>query len=62
MNKTVTLVIHGTFANQSKWWRLGNERHLTFADRLENELSRKGLVDTVWKPALEAGFDYSSFS
>lgn len=62
MNKTVTLVIHGTFANQAKWWRLGSEGDLTFADRLEGELSSRGLSDTVWKPALAEGFDYPSFS
>jgi len=62
LNKTVTLVIHGTFASQAKWWRLGSEGHATFADRLEGELSRRGLSGTVWKPALEAGFDYPSFS
>jgi hypothetical protein len=62
MSKTVTLVIHGTFADQAKWWRLGCEGHITFSDRLESELSRRGLADTVWKPALKAGFDYPSFS
>jgi hypothetical protein len=60
--KTVTLVIHGTFAAQGKWWRLGREGEATFADRLESELSRRGLANTVWKPTLEAGFDYSAFS
>ena len=62
MNKTVTLVIHGTFADQARWWRLGSEGHVTFADRLEGELSRRGLSDTVWKPALAEGFNYPSFS
>lgn len=62
MPKTVTLVTHGTFAAQGEWWRLGREGEATFADRLESELSRRGLADTVWKPALEAGFDYSAFS
>jgi hypothetical protein len=62
MSKTVTLVIHGTFADQAEWWRFGHEGHVTFADRLEAELSRRGLTGTVWKPVLEAGVDYSSFS
>jgi len=62
MRKTVTLVIHGTFADQAKWWRLGSEGHITFADRLDRELSLRGLANTVWTPALEAGFDYPYFS
>jgi hypothetical protein len=63
VSKTLTLVIHGTFAGQAKWWRLGSDGHETFADRLEEELSRRGLSGSVWKPALLVeGFDYSSFS
>ena len=62
MNKTVTLVIHGTFAGQATWWRLGGEGHATFADRLEGQLSRRGLSGTVWKPALVEDLDYPSFS
>lgn len=62
MSKTVTLIIHGTFAKQAEWWRLGNDGHSTFADRLESELSGRGLSGTVWKPALAEGFDYPSLS
>jgi hypothetical protein len=62
MSETITLVIHGTFAEQAEWWRLGSEGQVTFADRLEVELSGRGLSDTVWKPALQNGFDYPSFS
>lgn len=62
MTKTVTLVIHGTFASHATWWRLGGDGATTFADRLEAELSRHGLAGTVWKPALAEGFDYASFS
>jgi hypothetical protein len=62
LNKTVTLVIHGTFANAADWWRLGSKGQVTFADRLERKLARRGLKGTVWKSALREGFDYSSFS
>jgi len=62
MSTTVTLVIHGTFASEATWWRLGSRDHDSFADRLERELSRRGLTDTVWKPVLAEHFDYSSFS
>ena len=65
MENTVTLIIRGTFAREAKWWRLGDEEdqaRFAFADRLEHELSRRGLPGTVWKPALVEGFDYSSFS
>lgn len=62
MSKTVTLVIHGTFARQAQWWRLGNDSHGTFSDRLEKELSDRGLPGTVWRPVFAAGFDYPSFS
>ena len=38
---------------------LGNGNELpSFADRLERELSRRGVSGTVWKPALDKGFDY----
>jgi len=62
MGKTFTLVVHGTFAEQALWWRLGGGGVTTFADRLERELSSRGLSNTVWKPALDAGFDYSTFA
>jgi hypothetical protein len=62
MSRTVTLIVHGTFAAAAKWWRLGSEGEATFADRLESELSRRGLEGTVWKPALAHGFTYSSFA
>jgi hypothetical protein len=62
MNRTVTLLVHGTFAAEAKWWRLGTDGERTFADRLEDELSRRGVAGSVWKPALAEGFDYSSFT
>jgi hypothetical protein len=58
MGSLLTLVIHGTFARHAKWWRLGNGSEASFADRLERELSRRGVPGTVWKPALDKGFDY----
>lgn len=60
--RTVTLVLHGTFAANETWWRLGDGEPPTFADRLESALSARGLPGTVWKPALEAGLTYESFS
>lgn len=48
----MTLLIHGTFAAEDTWWRLGDGS--TFADRLETELSASGMVGTVWKPVLDA--------
>lgn len=58
----VTLIVHGTFAADATWWRLGVDSETTFADCLETELSSRGLSGTVWKPALAAGFDYGSFA
>lgn len=66
--KIVTLVIHGTFARDETWWRLGVEGEETFADRLEAALARRGLAWTVWRPALGGGgrggrgLDYDDFS
>lgn len=57
--QTVTLIIHGTFAANSKWWQLGDG---LFADRLEKALTRHGIQGTVWYPALEAGFAYADFA
>src|SRR5262249_43793189 len=62
MSTTVTPVIHGTFARDATWWRLGSDRQTSFADQLERELSERGLAGTVWRPALVGDFNYSSFS
>lgn len=62
MSRTVTLIVHGTFAREGKWWRLGDAEETTFADRLEDGLAQRGLSGTVWKPALAEGFDYASFA
>lgn len=62
----VTLVIHGTGARESAWWRLGGGE--TFADRLETKLAAKDktgakdMTGTVWRPALDAGMAYEDFS
>ncbi len=61
LSTTLTLIIHGTFASEAAWWRLGEDGQGSFADRLERGLSRRGLAQTVWKPALANGFDYSCF-
>jgi len=60
--KVVTLIIHGTFAEGEKWWRLGAEGEDTFADKLEAALARRGLAWTVWRPALGKGLGYEDFS
>jgi pimeloyl-ACP methyl ester carboxylesterase len=57
-----TFIVHGTFAKDESWWRLGNEFDQTFADELEVALSSKGISETVWKPALDSGFTYDDFS
>ena len=57
----VTLVIHGTFAGQESWWRLGDRRGPSFSDRLEDALARRGVAGTVWRPALDSGMDYEDF-
>ncbi len=61
MDHVVTLIIHGTFAADGSWWRLGGEDK-TFADRLEEALAERGLSGTVWQPALDAGLSYRDFS
>ena len=60
--KTVTLIIHGTFAAGETWWRLGEGNNTTFADRLEVALAKRGLQGSVWKPVLDCGFKYDAFS
>ncbi len=60
--KTVTLIIHGTFAAGETWWRLGEGENRTFADRLEVALAKRGLQGSVWKPLLDCGFGYDAFS
>ena len=57
----VTLVIHGTFAAEEAWWRLGTCAQPKFADRLEQALQSRGVKGPLWKPALEFGFGYSKF-
>lgn len=62
--RVLTAIVHGTFAAHYRWWRLGGaggEGAGTFADRLESALARRGLAGTVWKPALDAGWDYDAF-
>jgi hypothetical protein len=58
---SVTLVIHGTFAKEESWWRLGTDGPPTFADRLEEALERRGCKGTVWRPALDRGIAYEAF-
>lgn len=62
MNRTLTAIVHGTFAAEAKWWRLGTEGKKTFADRLETELAQRGLAGTVWQVALDNGLNYHSFT
>lgn len=58
----LTLVIHGTYGCRETWWRRGQGRDQTFADRLEEALAERGLRDTVWEPALRCGLHYDDFS
>ena len=60
--RTLTLLIHGTFAERERWWRPGDGATSTFADRLERALGRRGVAGTVWKPALAAGFTCEAFA
>jgi hypothetical protein len=41
---------------------LGEAGEETFADRLQAALASRGLAGTVWRPALDAGFDYEAFA
>jgi pimeloyl-ACP methyl ester carboxylesterase len=60
---TVTLVIHGTYAAEKPWWKLGSggDAEPTFADELEARLARR-MKGTVWQPALDAGMTYDDFA
>lgn len=58
----ITIIIHGTFAAEERWWRLGELGSVNFADRLEYALDERGLQGTVWKPALAHGLSYGDFS
>jgi hypothetical protein len=60
--RTLTVLVHGTFAAHLRWWRPGDGATTTFADRLERALERRGIAGTVWKPALAAGFGCEDFS
>lgn len=60
-DKTATLIIHGTFAKDESWWRLGGGRQETFADQLEAALAQRQYSGTVWQPALDAGMSYEAF-
>ena len=50
-DRTLTVVIHGTWAKDERWWRLGdaNRDEATFADNLECALSSHGMAGTVWR-------------
>ena len=60
--RVITIVVHGTFAADATWWRLGENDKETFAGRLEIALARRGVFQTVWQPALEMGLDYGAFA
>lgn len=60
MSSPVTIIVHGTFASQADWWKLGTGE--TFADRLESVLSEQGMCGTVWQPVLKAGLSYEHFA
>ncbi len=62
MGAMVTLVVHGTFADDASWWKLGEGGEETFADRLEARLASRGMEDTVWRPVLTAGMEYEDFA
>lgn len=62
MNNTLTLIIHGTFAADENWWKLGKDGENTFADQLEKALSKREITNTVWLPALTNGLTYESFA
>lgn len=57
----VTVIVHGTFAAEQRWWRLGGQGEPTFADRLEVALSESGVSGSVWRPVLEVGLGYDDF-
>jgi hypothetical protein len=60
--RVLTVVVHGTFAATLRWWRPGGADAPTFADRLEVALARRGMPDTVWKPALALGWSPEAFA
>ncbi len=62
MKRTLTLVVHGTFAKEAEWWRLSADGNVTFADQLEREMTRCGVSGTVWAPLLSEGFDYDAIA
>ncbi|MEZ4381806.1 MAG: hypothetical protein R3A79_10670 [Nannocystaceae bacterium] len=62
-SRTLTVIIHGTFAHDERWWRPGDDPETpTFADRLEEALSARGVAGTVWTPAIEAGLSPDDFA
>lgn len=58
-----TIVVHGSFAAAGSWWRPSTAGSgSSFADQLEDELARRGLAGTVWKPAVAVGLGPDDFA
>ncbi len=61
-SRIVTLVLHGTFASEEAWWRIGQDGEATFADRLEEQLASHGMPGTVGEPLAAAGMSEDDFA
>ncbi len=58
---TVTIIVHGTFAQDERWWKLAEDGSTSFADHLEVALAQRGVSGTVWRPVLAAGMGYAAY-
>ncbi len=58
-NSPITIVVHGTFAASSAWWKLGGD---LFCDRLQSYLATWEPDGSVWQPVLDAGLTYDDFT
>jgi pimeloyl-ACP methyl ester carboxylesterase len=60
--KIVTLIIHGTYAKKSDWWKVSADNRETFGNGLEKALGHRGMPGTVWRPVLKSGMTYDDFT
>ena len=49
LGESVTIIVHGTFADDETWWKPGRDLPPTAADDLEKALRGHGMSGSVWR-------------
>ena len=49
VGESVTIIVHGTFADDEVWWKPGRDLPPTAADDLEKALRGHGMTGSVWR-------------